>query len=148
MPIAGPTGTLKADTYVLDTSALLTYFNAETGIEIIDELFAAQDNRLLISFLSLYELHYITVRSRSLTLADMLLRATLQLDLDVDYSNSLADISAAGALKGKYPLSAVDAWIAALAQRHRAVLVHKDPEFELLGDQLQLLTLPYTATAN
>lgn len=139
-----PTGTVKTETYVLDTSALLTYFNAESGIEIIDQLFAAQGNRLMISFLSLYELHYITVRSRSLSMADMLLRATLQLDLEVDYSNSLEEISAAGALKGKYPLSAIDAWIAALAQKHRAVLVHKDPEFEMLGDQLPLLTLPYT----
>ncbi len=138
------TGTVKTKTYVLDTSALLTYFNAESGIEIIDELFAAPRKRLIISFLTLYELHYTTVRTRSQPLADMLLRVTMQLDLEVDYSNSLAQISAAGALKGKYPLSAVDAWIAALAQKHRAVLVHKDPEFEPLGDQLPLLTLPYT----
>lgn len=135
---------MKTKTYVLDTSALLTYFNAEAGIEIIDELFSAPRKRLIISFLSLFELHYITVRTRSQSLADMLLRATLQLDLEVDYSNSLAQISAAGALKGKYPLSAVDAWIAALAQKHRAVLVHKDLEFDLLGNHLQLLTLPYT----
>lgn len=135
---------MKTKTYVLDTSALLTYFNAEAGIEIIDQLFAEPRKRLIISFLTLYELHYITVRTRSQPLADMLLRATLQLDLEVDYSNNLEEISAAGTLKGKYPLSAVDAWIAALAQKHRAVLVHKDPEFDLLGDQLQLLTLPYT----
>ncbi len=139
---------MKTKTYVLDTSALLTYFNAESGIEIIDELFAAQGKRLIVSFLTLFELHYITVRTRSQPLADMLLRATMQLDLEVDYSNSLAQISAAGALKGKYPLSAVDAWIAALAQKQRAVLVHKDPQFELLGDHLQLLTLPYTQTTN
>ena len=135
---------MKTRFYVLDTSALLTYFNAEAGIEIIDELFAAQGKQLIISFLTLYELHYITVRTRSQLMAGMLLRATLQLEIEVDYSNSLAEISAAGALKGKYPLSAVDAWIAALAQKRGAVLVHKDPEFELLDDQLALLTLPYT----
>lgn len=53
------------------------------------------------------------------------------------------DTSALGDLKSAYRLSFADAWIAALALRQKAVLVHKDPEFEPLSQSLALQTLPY-----
>jgi PIN domain nuclease of toxin-antitoxin system len=33
--------------------------------------------------------------------------------------------------------------IAAVARLHEAVLLHKDPEFETLADEISLLSLPY-----
>jgi ribonuclease VapC len=43
----------------------------------------------------------------------------------------------AAAIRACHPLSVVDAWIAAAAQREGAVLVHKDPEFRALDQVLQ-----------
>lgn len=49
----------------------------------------------------------------------------------------------AAELKAKYRLSAADAWIAALAKENNAILVHKDPEYEQIQNEVQLLNLPY-----
>ncbi len=141
-------GSKKIKTYVLDTSAVLTFLNEEPGVELVDEIIGDKNNRLFISFLTLYEIYYVNFRRRSKGVAELLLRSTLQLGFDIVYDNSLNDIISAGAVKGTFRMSAVDAWIASLAIREQAILVHKDPEFELLGDQLQLLNLPYTQTTN
>ena len=49
----------------------------------------------------------------------------------------------AGELKASHRMSFADAWIAALAKRHGAILVHKDPEFESVSQVIQLQALPY-----
>ena len=41
--------------------------------------------------------------------------------------------------KVSYPLSIADAWIAACASEHGAVLLHKDPEFKALPVAQELL---------
>jgi len=40
-------------------------------------------------------------------------------------------------------MSFADAWIAALAKHHEAILVHKDPEFESVSQAIRLQALPY-----
>jgi predicted nucleic acid-binding protein len=40
-----------------------------------------------------------------------------------------------------------DALIAAFAQRQSAILLHKDPEFEALLEQVELEALPYKNSA-
>jgi predicted nucleic acid-binding protein len=49
----------------------------------------------------------------------------------------------AGRLKALYRLSVADALIAALAKLHQATLVHKDPEFEPLSQEISLWNLPF-----
>lgn len=57
---------------------------------------------------------------------------------------STASLSIAAAkLKAKHRISVADAWIAALAQEKNATLVHKDPEFEQIEGEFQVLQLPY-----
>ena len=46
-------------------------------------------------------------------------------------------------LKARFRVSFADALIAAFAVRSSAVLVHKDPEFEVLADQVPQEPLPY-----
>ena len=134
---------MKLKPYVLDTSAILTFFKEEPGIDILDKLFSDPDNRFIISFLTLYEIYYTTLRTHTRSAADRLLRATLQLGFEVDYGNNLHELISAGMFKGTFAISAVDAWIAALALRERATLVHKDPEFEALKDHIDQITLQY-----
>jgi predicted nucleic acid-binding protein len=47
----------------------------------------------------------------------------------------------AAELKALYPLSLADAWIAACALEHGAVLMHKDPEFHALAVDQESLPL-------
>lgn len=49
----------------------------------------------------------------------------------------------AARLKAKYRLSVADAQIAAAAKLRGAKLVHKDPEFAALSEEVPLLALPY-----
>jgi predicted nucleic acid-binding protein len=130
--------------YVLDTSAGLTFLKEEPGVTLLDELFRDEQNQFIISFLIPFEIFYTTLRKHSRHTADLFLRTTLQFGFEIDYANSMDEIIAAGLLKGKFRLSAVDAWIAAPAVRRQAILVHRDPEFESLKDYLNLLSLPYS----
>jgi len=59
----------------------------------------------------------------------------------VDSSRELGLI--AGRLKAIHRISFADAWIAATAIMLGAILVHKDPELEVLQGKLEMLTLPY-----
>ena len=49
----------------------------------------------------------------------------------------------AARFKATARVSFADALIAAFAVRHEAILVHKDPEYEALGDRVSLEALPY-----
>lgn len=140
---ASSSGSIRISTYVLDTSALLTYFNDEPGKDELIALFQDTNNRFVLSFLSLFEIYYTTFRSRSEEEANERLRITLGLGFDIDYQNNLDSIKSAGGIKAEFRMSVADAWIAALALRERATLIHKDPEFEVLKDHIDLLTLPY-----
>lgn len=55
----------------------------------------------------------------------------------------LLDRAASGRLKAFHHLSFADALIAGAAKLSEAVLVHKDPEFEDLPEEISLLSLPY-----
>ena len=61
--------------------------------------------------------------------------------LKVESSENVGNIAAQ--FKAKNRMSVADAWIAALAETEKAILVHKDPEFDQLNDSVQLLRLPY-----
>jgi len=133
--------------YILDTSALLTYFEDEEGADRIEELLEqAQHHQvfLLVSFISFMEIFYITLREQSEETAHERLTLLQQLPL-IRIESDPATGLVAGHLKAKYPLSLADCWIAALAEQYEALLVHKDPEFEALAERLNLLSLPYKA---
>ncbi|MFB0516857.1 MAG: hypothetical protein ACETWG_09690 [Candidatus Neomarinimicrobiota bacterium] len=107
----------------------------------MDDLFRNPDNHFTLSFLTLYELYTATFRNHSKQAADFLLRATLQLGFEVRYDNTLDEVISAGVISGAFPISPMGAWIASLAFRRQATLVHKDPAFEALADHIELLSL-------
>jgi len=131
--------------YVFDTSAWLALIEDEAGAETVQKVLerAASDNaKILVSFMSFMEVFYITLQERDIEEARTRLR--LLESLPITRVESTASLSVAAAkLKAKNRISVADAWIAALAQESSATLVHKDPEFEVLGDQIQVLKLPY-----
>ena len=69
---------------------------------------------------------------------------TMRMPAERPRKSSIAPTAAtamAAELKATYPLSLADAWIAACARLHGALLVHKDPEFGTLPIDQETLPL-------
>src|SRR5260221_4421657 len=118
--------------YVLDTSALLTIIEDETGVEqvlgLLEKARGGEAN-LLVSFISFMEVYYISLQEKGVTEAQERTRLLAALPMQRVESSETLGVQA-GAFKALHHLSVADAWIAALAKEHNATLVHKDPEFE------------------
>ena len=131
--------------YVLDTSAWLALIEDEAGAELVQNVLEKTiscNAKILVSFMSFMEVFYITLQEREIEEAKTRLR--IMESLPITRIESTVSLSiAAGRLKAKHRISVADAWIAALAQERNATLVHKDPEFEVIEDQIQVLKLPY-----
>jgi len=132
-------------TYVLDTSAWLTLIEDEAGADVVQGILESANSgnvEILVSFMSFMEVFYITLQEREIEEAETRLR--MMASLPITRVESTVSLSiAAGRLKAKHRMSVADAWIAALAQERSATLVHKDPEFEQIEDELQVFKLPY-----
>jgi len=118
--------------FVLDTSAVLALRGEEGGADRVEQILRrAKDGRseVLLSFMTRMEVLYRITADEDEEAA----RTALRL-LD---SSGIRWISCdepileeAARIKARGGLSVADAWIAATALRHGAVLVHKDPEFD------------------
>jgi len=138
--------------YVLDTSALLTLFREEEGVEqvvrilgdrgeMVHEVGEASRPPVYLPFIALMEFEYMTLRKQGLYVMDSAVR--LIGSWPVSLVESHADWrKAAARLKSGAGLSLADAWIASLALLLDAELVHKDPEFDQVAG-LRALRLPY-----
>lgn len=131
--------------YVLDTSAWLTLIEDESGADTVQDLIENADaDRILLltSFMSYMEVYYITLQEHDE--AEAMLRIELMASLPVFRIESSATLgNMAAEIKANFRLSVADAWIAALAKEHDAILIHKDPEFEQVEAFLSLSQLPY-----
>ena len=131
--------------YVLDTSAVLTLTDQEDGWKRVEELLTeAKDGEVEVSIcaVSLMELYYITLQEQGEDSAARLVSLVKSWPIRWIYPDERM-LLLAGRFKAFHGLSFADAVIAGAAKLHEAVLVHKDPEFEALGEEIDLLTLPY-----
>jgi predicted nucleic acid-binding protein len=117
--------------YVLDSYALIAYFEAEPGSERIHELLEASKEgkcHLYISVVNLGELIYVTERERGLSRAHETLARVDELPIEViDADRSLT--LAAAHLKAECPVAYADCFAAALCNIKGATLITGDPEF-------------------
>ena len=131
--------------YVFDTSAWLTLIEDELGAATVQSLLESispGNVQVLVCFMNFMEVFYITAQERAIEEAKTRLHLMEALPINrFESSPSLCMVAAE--LKAKYRLSVADAWIAALAKENNAILVHKDPEFEQIQNEVQLLNLPY-----
>ncbi len=91
----------------------------------------------------LLETYYITLQEQTEDIADK--RYALLKQLPVKYLFNVDEpiLLTAGRFKSGYRISLADALIAAFAVQLGAILVHKDPELEILGKQVQQEILPH-----
>ena len=124
---------------------MLTLIEDEAGAERVQSLLEkahAGSIKIFTSFMSFMDVFYITSQERDVDEAETRLNLMRSLPIvRIESTEALALM--AGRLKAEHRLSVADAWIAALAQETGSVLVHKDPEFEQLGDAISVERLPY-----
>jgi len=126
--------------YLLDTSALLAHYRGEPGSQRVQQLFDGAENSILIASISITEF--------SRRMVDL---GAVEHDIDeamLTYGRLFAEVvvidrhiaKAAFQLghRASSRLPLADSLIAAAAASHKAVLVHRDPHFEALPEDLLL----------
>ncbi|MBI2266828.1 MAG: type II toxin-antitoxin system VapC family toxin [Armatimonadetes bacterium] len=130
--------------YVLDTSALLAYYQDEPGSKpVVEILRQAEAGKVVVyvSFMTIYEIAYLVgaaygfVQARG-TVMKMRSLPMIEPEADEQLMWKAAEIKAGGGL------SVADSFIAALAAVNDAVLVHRDPEFEKARLSIRRMMLP------
>jgi predicted nucleic acid-binding protein len=120
--------------FLLDTSALLTLRDNEPGADRVAEVLALAARgkaKCFGCFITLMEVLYRVWRDEDKAAGQLAYQQCLALPMEW-LSNNEAILIKAAEYKAVYPLSLADAWIAACASEHGAVLLHKDPEFKPL----------------
>ena len=133
-----------AETAVLDTSACFALLENEAGAEVVEAYLMdakAGSMDLHISFATLTEVEYIITQERSATDAAAALAKMKAWPIQWHHTDE-AFCGEAAKLKAAHKVSFADAFVAATAQRLRATLVHKDPEFDALKGVIKLHPLP------
>jgi predicted nucleic acid-binding protein len=138
------TGTRESKSFVLDTSALLAFWNDERGADQVERILKTADpgSKIYISFMTLMEGKYLLWQRVGKDTAEEFERMIRNLPLSrVDVTDSI--LNYASEIKATTRLSVADSWIIATAIETGSALIHKDPEFDQVKDRLSLIALPY-----
>jgi len=132
--------------YVLDSFALLAYFQGEPGTARVRSLLAkaARDAIVLhLSIINLGEVLHTVEREQGQVSAQRTLAALDQLPIVVQPADRTIVLSAAR-LKARYAISYADAFAVVAAQKTQAILLSADPELGPLAADgvLQVEWLP------
>jgi len=139
--------TEKAESFVLDTSAILALWNEEDGASTVEKILRNKRHhrKIYVSFMTLMECRYRLWKDQGQNAADEIFRALSLLPVTrVDVDEELLLI--ASELKARHRISVADSWIIATAITRNATLVHKDPEFDTLSDKVAMKPLPHKQT--
>jgi len=122
--------------YVLDSFALLAYFEGEAGMPRVRSALegaSAGRHRVYLSLINLGEVLYITERERGLVEARRALAAIDRLPVAI-VEVSRSTVLEAAHVKARFPISYSDAFAVVTAQNRGAVVMTGDPEFRPLAD--------------
>lgn len=127
-------------TKILDSFALVAYFENEPGGEDVKELLKSANesgNSLLLTRVNWGEVLYIRWRSGGEEEALRLIRDLDILPIEiVEIDKDLTLLAAS--FKAKYKISLADAFAAALAKSRKVELVTGDPEFDQLAAEVDI----------
>ena len=125
-----------ADTYVLDSFAVLAHLGDEDSSgRVADILKAARGRKvkLFMSVVNFGEIYYISMRERGREKAEDAKRMIEQLPIKVVDADRELTLEAAR-LKAIYPVAYADCYAAALGLLRKAPVVTGDPEFRKFGE--------------
>jgi ribonuclease VapC len=130
-------------TYVLDLSALVTFFEDRAGAEKVEALLvnASEAKRpLLMSVVNWGEVYYSIWRSRGEQAANEKLQEISQLPIDViDVDMPTAKLAAR--IKAECKLPYADCFAAALAQQRKSALITSDYDLKAVERRLNVIWL-------
>ncbi len=132
---------VKKPRFILDSFALLAFFQGEPGGEQVrDILSKAQHGRVQVFFsvINLGEIYYIVARKEGQHKARDIINDISRLPLEmVDAGTDR--VLAAAEIKAHYPISYADAFVAAVAIEFYAVIVTGDPEFKSMASKISII---------
>lgn len=97
----------------------------------------------ILPYMVILEVYYISLRESSQADADRRYVLMKQLPVKILWNTDEAVLLTAARFKAFRRISIADAVIAAYAKLHNATLLHKDPEYEALADEIKLESLPF-----
>ena len=129
-------------TKVLDSWALIAFFEDEPAAEQVEKLLAqagADRHQLLLSVVNWGEIYYNTMREVSPEAAEQHARAIAALPIDiVGVGDDLALARQAAIYKATHQMAYADCFAAALAREKKAELVTGDPEFKAVEKEIKI----------
>ncbi len=134
---------MKTSKYVLDSYALLAYFQAEPGGERVRQLLKEAyvgRSEVFLSVINLGEIYYIVARRRGRDAAISLVEDLSRLPVDVVDAGTKRVLAAAD-IKAQHRVSYADAFAAATAEELTATLVTGDPEMKEVESRVPVLWL-------
>lgn len=132
---------MSGECFVLDTSALLAFMTGEEGADTVEKILSSKENSLFIPWAVLFEVYYVTKRTRGDKDADKRFVLIKELPVSVLWNMEEPDVLTSARIKAQFRVSFADSIIAATAFRQDAILVHKDPEYERLSGMIKLRSL-------
>ncbi len=127
-------------TKVLDSWALIAFFEDEPAAEQVEELLtqaAADRHKLLLSVVNWGEIYYNTMREVSQQAAERTAREIAALPIDiVAVGDDLALARQAATYKATHKMAYADCFAAALAKLKNAELLTGDPEFRAVEKEI------------
>jgi len=123
-------------TFILDTSALITYLANEKGANDVLRLLS----ECKIPFICLSELYYLVWNKKGKTEADKIYGTVKSWNLPILYPNERVILNT-GRLKAIYRLGISDSYIAAFACEEDSQLITKDSDYKILKEEIKILML-------
>ena len=132
-------------TKVLDSWALIAFFEDEPAAEQVEKLLAqaaAEKHKLLLSVVNWGEIYYNTMREVSEEAAEQQAQDIAALPIDiVGVSDDLELVREAAKLKATKKMAYADCFAAALAKLRNAEVVTGDPEFREVEKEIKIAWL-------
>jgi len=129
-------------TKVLDSWALLAFFEDELAAEVVEKLLqqaADETHKLLMSVVNWGEVYYTTMRRVSQTAAEQKAQEIAALPIEiVGVSDDLALTRQAAIYKAAHRMSYADCFAAALSKQKSAELITGDPEFKAVEKDIKI----------
>ncbi len=125
---------------ILDSYALLAFFEKESGYEIVKDALAEaleKDNFLLMTAVNAGEIYYIVARELGSGKAEEIWEVIKTLPIEiVEVDDELA--KEAAKFKARFSISYADCFVAALARIKKGEIITGDKEFEKISGELKI----------
>lgn len=126
--------------YVMDSFAMIAYFEDEPGADKVAEILEGLINQKGKGFMSVVnwgEIYYCTVREQGVEVAKSVLSQFNKYPIQLIEADQGLTYQAAK-LKARYPIAYADCFAAALSLRLKASVVTGDPEFKQLEEEIPI----------